>query len=863
MSSEGYAIAERLIAEEAENQTGELDLSWLGLTELPPALFDFTHLHSLWLGRSGYHDAVTEDRRRLGENEISPELSLISLFAGIRILELTGLQVADLSPLANLASLQSLSCFSTQVADLTPALQLPGTEIDASNCRFASLPTDPALYAAMSRLTLEGATAPGLPDELFQPGSYEYNHALGLAAHFADLQAGHVSLPRAKLIFIGNGRVGKTQVRRRLFDETYDPTILSTHGIQIGERVMPVGAPPRDVSVWAWDFGGQEIYHGTHGLFMRTRAAFAVCWSPTHEEGVEHDPSGLDFRNQPLRYWLDYIRHIAGAEVAVLAIQTKADAVSDDAPLPTGIENRLTQFGYGQSLRYSARLDRNRGSLEDGLSAAFDWMRNRHGDVLVGRGRLDVMNRLDAMRRHQPTLSQAEFAAICAETKGISSPEHLLTFLHNAGVVFYRKDLFGDQIILDQSWALDAIYTAFNRGRSVKFLRANGGRFTRLDLEYLAWRDRPVEEQRLFISMMESCGIAFRSQPRSYDDKEDLAEYIAPDFLPERAAVEHDIAARWAGDPPVERELNYDFLHDGLSRAIIADIGRQARTNAVYWRYGVCAYDTQTRSHLLIEKVQRDGWAGTIRIATRNGQADALMDRVLKSLEQLEASHGVHAEQIVVTAVRRRLPGARVTEVDDPVAVDTAPAFGPAPTTKREIAISYAWKEATPDAPNIEADVDTYCTIKLGEGYAILRDKTHLGIGDRLPEFLDRIGSADRLAIFLSDRYLRRPNCMFELYRAWRHHQSRPDVFNASVRVYCLPCARIWSIADRGAYALHWRKEVEAIKQSVDGDLLLLGDEDMVAVKFMNQFVGEIGNILGTIANTIRPRTLTEFTGLD
>ncbi len=68
-------------------------------------------------------------------------------------------------------------------------------------------------------------------------------------------------------------------------------------------------------------------------------------------------------------------------------------------------------------------------------------------------------------RRHR-TLTQAEFRQLCAETELKSEPEFLLDYLHRAGVVFYRADIFKDRIILDQSWALDAIYAVFRRTES-------------------------------------------------------------------------------------------------------------------------------------------------------------------------------------------------------------------------------------------------------------------------------------------------------------------------------------------------------------------------------------------------------------
>ncbi len=50
------------------------------------------------------------------------------------------------------------------------------------------------------------------------------------------------------------------------------------------------------------------------------------------------------------------------------------------------------------------------------------------------------------------------------------------------------------------------------------------GRFTRSLLELLVWQDHRVAEQKLFLSMMRSCGICFVHQKRA-DEDEDEAEH--------------------------------------------------------------------------------------------------------------------------------------------------------------------------------------------------------------------------------------------------------------------------------------------------------------------------------------------------
>ena len=73
-----------------------------------------------------------------------------------------------------------------------------------------------------------------------------------------------VPLNQVKLMVLGNGRIGKTQICNRLRDRSYDDNADSTHGITVSEAPIPGG----DGTFAIWDFGGQDIYHGTHALFL-------------------------------------------------------------------------------------------------------------------------------------------------------------------------------------------------------------------------------------------------------------------------------------------------------------------------------------------------------------------------------------------------------------------------------------------------------------------------------------------------------------------------------------------------------------------------------------------------------------------
>ena len=63
-----------------------------------------------------------------------------------------------------------------------------------------------------------------------------------------------------------NGGVGKTQLCRRMRNLPFDPSVPTTHGIQLGEMTATLENFPEPVDLW--DFGGQDIYHGSHALFL-------------------------------------------------------------------------------------------------------------------------------------------------------------------------------------------------------------------------------------------------------------------------------------------------------------------------------------------------------------------------------------------------------------------------------------------------------------------------------------------------------------------------------------------------------------------------------------------------------------------
>lgn len=192
--------------------------------------------------------------------------------------------------------------------------------------------------------------------------------------------------------------------------------------------------------------------------------------------------------------------------------------------------------------------------------------------------------------------------------------------------------------------------------------------------------------------------------------------------------------------------------------------------------------------------------------------------------------------------------------------------FSQEPKLQPEYCISYAWKDASPEGQERETIVDRLCAEAEGRGILILRDTSVLGLGDRITKFMRRIGRADRVFVVLSDKYLKSPNCMFELFEVWRNCRQEEAEFQGRVRVYALECAKIFTPSDRARYAIHWKQQHDALHAIIkEHGADILGEADFNKFKLMQDFAHRVGDILALVADTLLPRSFEDLAryGLD
>jgi internalin A len=865
---------------------------------------------------AGLHGLRTLDVSHMKVTDLAPLAGL----HGLRTLEVSHMKVTDLAPLAGLHGLQSLKLWGCmEVTDLAPLASLKGLQsLDLSLCyRVIELAPLAALHGLQS-LDLYGCgpvpakmlqgladhphlthlttnDAVGVPREVLSHGIAD-NCLPRLRAHLSEVQLGAEAETEVKVILLGNGRVGKTQLCRRFRGQPFDESVRSTHGVQIWReelRLLTQGQEQAFQVNW-WDFGGQDIYHGTHALFLRNRAVFLILWTPALESREEFTEDGITLRNQPLAYWLDYVRSVAGQDSPVVVVQSRCDRFADRWPAP----QRTDGFGFFECCAYSAKEDLGRETLEGLLRDAMRYLLERSGAAEIGRGRAAARRQLyewrsadqgrEPQERLHRTLTLDEFRALCDGVGGIVSWEHALDYFHQTGVVFHRPDLFSDCIVLDQDWALDAVYSVFHRGRAVPWLR-DSGRFTREDLAWTVWQKHSVEEQHLFLGLMESCGVCFRCG----ETAEGEPRYVAPDLLPRFAGIAGRLHAwREEADTPALR-LEYRFFHPAVIRRLMSRVGEQAADLAEYWKYGLWFKDGRRDTQLLVqfEDTSTDQAPGTGALVLKAQGRDPLgLLREIRRVVYMQAI-GEQPEQLLtlagVTVAQSALAGAIGGLVLDPdqrpvaagafasffadrddssslvrggesLAIDIAPLPLSEGDKPPEVFISYAWGDDSAAGKVRAQAVDRLYAALGGDGFFPVRDREQIRAGDRISAFLRRLTRADLVVAVISDKYLRSAYCMYEIYKLWQGCQGEADDLLQRLVPIVLPEVRIANVGERATYLRHWAQEAREAEALVgDPDIILtLSGESLREVRLLREFAQHVDEILIFLADILMPRKL-------
>jgi hypothetical protein len=168
---------------------------------------------------------------------------------------------------------------------------------------------------------------------------------------------------------------------------------------------------------------------------------------------------------------------------------------------------------------------------------------------------------------------------------------------------------------------------------------------------------------------------------------------------------------------------------------------------------------------------------------------------------------------------------------------------------EQTIFISYAW------GGEREEIVDQLDMALQERGLKIKRDKRDLGYKGSINAFMDSIGQGDCVILVISDKYLRSPNCMYELMEIAENKHFQERVFPI-----VLQDADIYNPVQRIKYIKHWEDKrtelAEAIK-TLDPANLQGIREEMDLYDRIRDKVSGLSSILKDM-NTLTPEMHSE-----
>ena len=590
MSSTGYAKAEERIENALVIGATTLDLSSLNLTSLPPELGDLSNIVGLYLSKNQLKSLPPElgqlsnlTRLYLDQNQLTslpPELGQLSKLSR---LYLDRNQLTNLPPeLGQLLSLRGLYLDQNQLTSLPKELGEINklTELSLSQNQLTILPPELGQLPRLTRLHLDqNPSLVSPPPEVLDQGLQ------AILIYLKERQAIDESQWLSKLLIVGEGGVGKTSLLRALKDEPFQAQQSTTHGIEI--TTLPLSHPTEtDITMTlnAWDFGGQEIYHATHQFFLTNRSLFLLAFN-----------ARLGFEQGKLVYWLKTIRANA-PESPIILVATYADERDADLPF-TDLKEQFPNI---------VALHEVSNKTAKGIPALKQALTQVAANLpLMGeRWPTTWLNFANSIRTgtEKQTTPQTFFANM--EKVGVSheGKDVLANWLHELGdILFFQEDNdVNDLVILKPQWVTEYISKVLE---AEEVIRSNGI-FTRKCMEKI-WQDLPTGLPDFFLRLMERFDLSYRTlENRDISLVVERLPFEQPDYQQSWNAKKQE---------PNCKEISMKFqlseILPGIPTWFIARQHRftidQGERRGIHWRTGVLFQD-RNQKHLALIRTLRD-----------------------------------------------------------------------------------------------------------------------------------------------------------------------------------------------------------------------------------------------------------------
>jgi internalin A len=460
-------------------------------------------------------------RLSLTGNQLTSLPDSIGALGSLTTLNLAGNQLTSLpDSIGALGSLTTLNLAGNQLTSLPDSIGALGslTTLNLAGNQLTSLPIQLAhLLIKGLHINLDGNPLEDPLPELLSRG------VDALAAYLASLDDAIVQY-EAKLLVVGEGNVGKSSLVAALRGAPFVEGRPTTHGIEIWPlaiRHPALGSTMRfdqQITLRAWDFGGQEVYRVTHQFFFSRRALYMVVWNA--RDGQEQDY---------VDSWLRGVRLRAGRNTRTMIVATHCSERLPELDYP-----RLKQE-FPDMLAGSFEVDNRTQTGISQLREAIgqEAARLPHMGQRISLRWVAARDAILAHAQKEPQIPYDLFVKVC-ERHDVTRHDilTLAQLMHDLGYIIYYGEDEGlkDIVVLNPEWLTKAISYVLED----KLTKDAGGVLDHARLKDI-WQNRPdgaaypARYHPYFLRLMEKFDVSYRLEG---DELHSLVAQLVPHERP-------------------------------------------------------------------------------------------------------------------------------------------------------------------------------------------------------------------------------------------------------------------------------------------------------------------------------------------
>lgn len=478
------------------------------LIDVPLELDNFVKLRSLWIRNTpinkiyannvlpylGYFDAA---------NTKISDASFLSMLPALEQLNLSGTQIKKLPEDVCLNQLKILNVSNTEISSIFSVyacsdlrnFNVGSTNIECmdqyifppnvrtiylNNTKITKIPNNIGQLTNLRKLVISDLNLLELPDWLLDL-KLEFVSDNGYGINLSntcvkDINMDIFSQPRniieawfsarrhmseseelreTKVVFLGDGGAGKSLTIQRLLMDGHCPNDFdgyATPGISITRRDYNVD--DKNILVHYWDFGGQEILHSMHRMFLTKRTLYVVLINARDNT-----------QDERARYWLHNVKSFANGSPIIMVLNQ-----IDQNPSATVNETALQDL-Y-PNLRKIIKLSAQNDSAEEFNNNLTRSILSEISNLpSVHEPFLNAWTLLKKRLQNMPQyyIDAAVYNKLSVEC-GVDENEeiraNLLDWFNDLGISFCYRDssLLSNYMILRPDWITNAIYVILFNG---------------------------------------------------------------------------------------------------------------------------------------------------------------------------------------------------------------------------------------------------------------------------------------------------------------------------------------------------------------------------------------------------------------